>query len=57
MLHIHGAAQELAQLKKENEALFSDAEAAKSSLHGFDERHRLLRGQISSFVLPISSLN
>ncbi len=38
---------------KDNEKLFSDAEAAKLVSVGFSDRHRLLRDQIAAMVLPI----
>lgn len=43
----------LRRFSEENAALFSDADAAKSVSVGGAERHRLLRGQIASFVRPL----
>ena len=43
----------LRRFAKENEALFSDAEAAKHVSLGPSDRHRLLRDQIAAIVLPV----
>ncbi len=37
----------------ENKRLFSDADATKLAAIGFSERHKMLRDQIASVILPI----
>ena len=43
----------LRRFAEENAELFSDADAAKSVSVGGEERHKLLRRQIASFVRPL----
>lgn len=43
----------LRRFSEENAELFSDADAAKSVSVGGEERHKLLRRQIASFVRPL----
>ncbi len=43
----------LQQFASQNGALFSDADAARSAAIGLSARHRLLRGQIAAFILPL----
>ena len=47
---IYGALQSFA---KENEALFSDPDASRTVSAGISARHKILREQISEFVLPV----
>ena len=38
---------------KHNEKLFSDPDATKLASTGFSQRHKILRSQIASFLLPL----
>ena len=50
---LYGIYDSLVRFAKENETLFSDADAAKHAVIGSGARHRMLRGQIAAFILPI----
>ena len=50
---LKGIYDSLRAFADKNEKLFSDADAAKLVASGSSERHRLLRGQIAKFILPI----
>ena len=54
---LHGIYSSLRAFADENQALFSDAEAAKLISVGSSSRHRMLRDQIAGFVLPICETN
>ena len=43
----------LKEFASHNEKLFFDAEAAKLASSSFSARHKLLRGQIAAFILPL----
>lgn len=43
----------LQEFARENELLFQNAEASKSANTVYLERHKMLRGQIASFIVPI----
>ena len=42
----------LSRFIQKNKKLFSDPDAAKAVHHDFSSKHRMLRDQISSFILP-----
>ena len=48
-----GIYESLSRFASEHEALFSDAEASRSISVGWISRHKMLRDQIASFVLPL----
>jgi AcrR family transcriptional regulator len=50
---LKGIYDSLKAFAAENEALFSDADAAKQISSGSSKRHKMLRDQIVSFILPI----
>jgi AcrR family transcriptional regulator len=50
---IKGIYDALRNFADENEKLFSDADAAKLVSVGSSSRHKMLRGQISAFLLPV----
>ena len=50
---LQGVYDSLRRFADQNEALFSDADAAKLISGAAASRHKLLREQIASFVLPI----
>ncbi len=54
---LRGIYQALQEFAASNQALFSDADAAKSAAIGLSARHRLLRGQIAAFILPLCQAN
>lgn len=47
----------LGRFAKENEKLFSDTDAAKLVSAGSDQRHKMLREQIASFIFPLCEAN
>jgi AcrR family transcriptional regulator len=51
-----GIYEALGEFAAQNRALFSDADAARSAAIGSSARHRMLRGQISAFILPLCEL-
>ena len=50
---LQGVYDSLRRFADENEALFSDTDAAKMISGAATSRHRLLREQIAAFVLPL----
>ena len=50
---LKGAYDLLKAFAKHNEKLFSDPDATKLASTGFSDRHKMLRSQIASFILPI----
>lgn len=52
-----GIFDSLKQFSKEYEKLFSDNDAAKLVNAGSSSRHKMLRDQIASFILPICEKN
>jgi AcrR family transcriptional regulator len=51
---LYGIYRALSDFADENRALFSDNEARRLSSVNFPRRHKMLREQIASFILPIS---
>lgn len=47
----------LQRFSAENAKLFSDTDAAKLIAAGFSSRHKILREQIASFILPLCERN
>jgi len=54
---LKGLYDSLTQFAAKYEKLFSDSDAAKLAAVGSSDRHRMLRGQIASFVLPLCEAN
>ena len=54
---LRGIYEALLQFAAANETLFSDEAAAKLISSGSAARHRLLRGQIAAFLLPLCQKN
>ena len=50
---LRGIYTALQQFAAQNQALFSDADAARSAAIGSSARHRMLRAQIAAFILPL----
>lgn len=50
---LRGIYQALSHFAEDNQVLFSDDVAARMAAVGSADRHKLLRGQIAGFVLPI----
>jgi AcrR family transcriptional regulator len=53
---LRGIYKALGDFAAQNQALFSDVDAARSAAIGSSARHRMLRGQISAFILPLCEL-
>jgi len=51
---IYGALKNFAS---DNKKLFSDSDAAKLAAVGSSDRHKMLRDQISAFILPMCKKN
>ena len=54
---LRGIYEALLQFSAANETLFSDGDAAKLISAGSAVRHRMLRGQIAAFLLPLCQKN
>ncbi|MBE6553212.1 MAG: TetR/AcrR family transcriptional regulator [Ruminococcaceae bacterium] len=50
---LKGIYDALIRFAAENEKLFSDSDAAKHASVGSSKRHKMLRGQIAGFIVPI----
>ena len=56
-IFLKGVYDLLKAFAKHNEKLFSDPDATKLASTGFSQRHKILRSQISSFILPLCEVN